>query len=158
MSSQKAFSYYAKYRTRWSAIVDDKHRGEELWRRIIPEILLSIIPNALTDAAENYLGSTVNAPQGRWQKNKDIHWYTRDVDDSDAAEAARRKKEELRRIKEAEEDALSAALGFAPSKKFSGDGDAPGTGANGIAVGKSQKDEEVDMQEKEERKKDKERV
>ncbi|KAL0954703.1 hypothetical protein HGRIS_003652 [Hohenbuehelia grisea] len=58
---------------------------------------------------ENYLGHSINAPTGRWQKNKDVHWYSRDIQD-DAAQRA----EEIRKVKEAEAEALSAALGFAP--------------------------------------------
>ncbi|KAI0046007.1 hypothetical protein FA95DRAFT_1494746 [Auriscalpium vulgare] len=55
---------------------------------------------------ENYLGHSINAPTGRWQKNKDIHWYNRDQAEQDAAERA----EEIRKIKEAEAEALSVAL------------------------------------------------
>lgn len=54
---------------------------------------------------QNYLGHSINAPTGRWQKNKDIHWYNRDVDSS-AAERA----EEIRKVKELEADALAVAL------------------------------------------------
>ncbi|KAG1777790.1 kinase phosphorylation protein-domain-containing protein [Suillus placidus] len=56
---------------------------------------------------ENYLGHSINAPTGRWQKNKDVHWYNRDNKDESERE------EEIRKIKEAEAEALSAALGFA---------------------------------------------
>lgn len=56
---------------------------------------------------ENYLGHSINAPTGRWQKNKDVHWYNRDNKDES------KKEEEIRKIKEAEAEALSAALGFA---------------------------------------------
>ncbi|EIW83103.1 hypothetical protein CONPUDRAFT_89091 [Coniophora puteana RWD-64-598 SS2] len=61
---------------------------------------------------ENYLGHSINAPAGRWQKNKDIHWYNRDLDDGEAA-----RKEEIRKVKEAEAEALSAALGFEATPK-----------------------------------------
>ncbi|RDX55234.1 hypothetical protein OH76DRAFT_1339605 [Lentinus brumalis] len=54
---------------------------------------------------ENYLGHSINAPTGRWQKNKDIHWYTREGPQGDAE-----RREEIRRIKEAEAEALAAAL------------------------------------------------
>ena len=54
---------------------------------------------------QNYLGHSINAPTGRWQKNKDVHWYNRDVSADDAARA-----EEIRKVKEAEAEALSAAL------------------------------------------------
>ncbi|KAL0063691.1 hypothetical protein AAF712_009383 [Marasmius tenuissimus] len=58
---------------------------------------------------ENYLGHSINAPTGRWQKGKDVHWYNRDMKDEEDSRA-----EEIRKIKEAEAEALSAALGFAP--------------------------------------------
>lgn len=88
--------------------------------------------------ADNYLGSTVNAPQGRWQKNKDIHWYQRDQTEEDPDLAAKKKRDEIRKLREAEEDALSVALGFAPANR---DGDGVGTGANSVAVPKSEMSE-----------------
>lgn len=54
---------------------------------------------------QNYLGHSINAPTGRWQKNKDVHWYNRDHEDGEAERLA-----EIKRIKEAEEDALAVAL------------------------------------------------
>ncbi|KJA13332.1 hypothetical protein HYPSUDRAFT_209635 [Hypholoma sublateritium FD-334 SS-4] len=76
---------------------------------------------------ENYLGHSVNAPTGRWQKNKDIHWYNRDNDADGAAEKA----EEIRKIKELEAEALSAALGYEPTKPTPG---ASSSGANAVPV------------------------
>ena len=58
--------------------------------------------------AQNYLGHSINAPTGRWQKNKDVHWYNRDKNIS-----AEERAEEIRQIKEAEAEALSVAL-YAP--------------------------------------------
>ncbi|KIL67454.1 hypothetical protein M378DRAFT_191503 [Amanita muscaria Koide BX008] len=59
---------------------------------------------------EHYLGHSINAPTGRWQKNKDIHWYSRDqqslLDGRD---------EEIRQVKELEANALAVALGFEPN-------------------------------------------
>ena len=55
---------------------------------------------------QNYLGHSINAPTGRWQKNKDVHWYNRDKNADEAAQKA----EEIRKIKELEAEALSAAL------------------------------------------------
>jgi hypothetical protein len=91
----------------------------------------------------------VNAPQGRWQKNKDIHWYQRDQTDDDPDIAAKKKRDEIRKLREAEEDALSVALGFAPANR---DQDGEGTGANSVAVPKP----ELTDAEKEERRADKE--
>ncbi|KAI9770031.1 MAG: hypothetical protein M1839_003295 [Geoglossum umbratile] len=61
---------------------------------------------------ENYLGHSLKAPVGRWQKNRDLSWYAK-ANDSDGLSAEEARREEIRRIKEAEQDALSAALGFA---------------------------------------------
>lgn len=82
---------------------------------------------------ENYLGHSLMAPVGRWQNNKDLSWYAKA--DSDAPlngetneqKRARERKEEIRAIKEAEEDALAKALGL-PVK------DRTVTSANAIAV------------------------
>jgi len=51
------------------------------------------------------------APVGRWQKGKDLHWYSKDKKGS-ASDA----KEEIRRIKEEEEQAMREALGLAPKR------------------------------------------
>ena len=50
---------------------------------------------------------------GRWQRNKDLSWYAKGDDSQAAKDAAQARAEEIKRIKEAEQDALSAALGFA---------------------------------------------
>ncbi|RXW17826.1 hypothetical protein EST38_g8012 [Candolleomyces aberdarensis] len=77
---------------------------------------------------EHYLGHSINAPTGRWQKNKDVHWYSRD---GDLAESERR--EELRKVKELEAEALAAVLGYEPTKPKA-DGDGPATSANQIPL------------------------
>ncbi|RDL35266.1 uncharacterized protein BP5553_07197 [Venustampulla echinocandica] len=84
---------------------------------------------------ENYLGHSLMAPVGRWQKGRDLGWYAKGDDekgeDGETAEEkkARERKEEIRKIKEAEEDALARALGLPVADR----GDA--TGANSISVG-----------------------
>ncbi|KAI9864633.1 MAG: hypothetical protein M1813_003122 [Trichoglossum hirsutum] len=61
---------------------------------------------------ENYLGHSLKAPVGRWQKNRDLSWYAKGDNDSESISEEEARREEIRRIKEAEQDALSAALGF----------------------------------------------
>ncbi|BGP55125.1 hypothetical protein JCM8202v2_002720 [Rhodotorula sphaerocarpa] len=66
---------------------------------------------------EYYLGHSLRAPVGRWQNNKDLTWYDKDGTGPDADQRERERQEELRRLKEAEEDALAQALGFAPTPR-----------------------------------------
>ncbi|PSS38009.1 hypothetical protein PHLCEN_2v149 [Hermanssonia centrifuga] len=97
---------------------------------------------------ENYLGHSINAPTGRWQKNKDIHWYSRDMGQDEEA-----RLEEIRKIKEAEAEALAAALGFAAGSKTGGPNitGGPATGSNAVAVPSSATSEPQRDLEKEER-------
>ncbi|RPB16151.1 hypothetical protein P167DRAFT_481484 [Morchella conica CCBAS932] len=60
---------------------------------------------------ENYLGHSLMAPVGRWQKGRDLTWYAK-ADSDSTLTAEQQRLEEIRRIKEAENDALSEALGF----------------------------------------------
>ncbi|KAI1477941.1 kinase phosphorylation protein-domain-containing protein [Daldinia eschscholtzii] len=80
---------------------------------------------------ENYLGHSLKAPVGRWAKGKDLTWYAKaDASTSTETEqekAARERKEELKRIKEAEEDALARALGLPVAPRNV-------TGANAVGV------------------------
>ncbi|XP_061974126.1 uncharacterized protein LOC133696099 [Populus nigra] len=63
---------------------------------------------------ENYLGHSIKAPVGRWQKGKDLHWYARDKKSGSSNEDAL--KEEIQRIKEEEERSMREALGLAPKR------------------------------------------
>ncbi|KWU43041.1 hypothetical protein RHOSPDRAFT_35429 [Rhodotorula sp. JG-1b] len=65
---------------------------------------------------EYYLGHSLRAPVGRWQNGKDLTWYNKEGG-ADAEARERERQEELKRIKEAEEDALAQALGFAPTPR-----------------------------------------
>jgi hypothetical protein len=80
-----------------------------------------------------------------------VHWYSRDNDPSDAGVAARERRAEMKALKEAEEEALSVALGFAPSAKK-----AEVEAEDEAGVSRGAKDDEIARLEKEERKREKE--
>mmetsp|Transcript_11338 Transcript_11338/g.15832 ORF Transcript_11338/g.15832 Transcript_11338/m.15832 type:complete len:240 (-) Transcript_11338:175-894(-) len=61
---------------------------------------------------ENYLGHSQFAPVGRWQKGKDILWYTRGKKNSDDAEAAERAK-----VRAQDRQAIMERLGLATKKR-----------------------------------------
>lgn len=62
---------------------------------------------------ESYLGHSVKAPVGRWQKGKDLHWYTK----SGKGNSGLSKQEEKDAVKRMEAEALAIALGREPTKK-----------------------------------------
>jgi Multiple myeloma tumor-associated len=60
---------------------------------------------------EYYLGHSVKALTGRWQKGKDVYWYTREERDKQPAGAY---ESELAAVKAHEEQLMAEALGIKP--------------------------------------------
>ncbi|XP_075705091.1 multiple myeloma tumor-associated protein 2 [Rhinoderma darwinii] len=62
---------------------------------------------------ENYLGNSVMAPVGRWQKGRDLTWYNKEK----SSGAALSREQEMAAVKHAEEEAMLAALGYKTVKR-----------------------------------------
>lgn len=57
------------------------------------------------------------APVGRWQKGRDLNWYAKKNEDGSEEAAKREREDEIRRIKEAEQEAMAHALGLPVAPK-----------------------------------------
>ncbi|KAF9179663.1 hypothetical protein BGZ51_006757 [Haplosporangium sp. Z 767] len=78
---------------KWEDVKEDKHR-------------------------ENYLGNSLLAPVGRWQKGRDLTWYAKAGDsDSNLASIQAKKNAEIQSIKDAEAEAMAEALGYKTKRK-----------------------------------------
>ncbi|KAG0276738.1 hypothetical protein BGZ96_003167 [Linnemannia gamsii] len=78
---------------KWEDVKEDKHR-------------------------ENYLGNSLLAPVGRWQKGRDLTWYAKDNNgSSDAENQLAKKQAEIQSIKDAEAEAMAEALGYKSKRK-----------------------------------------
>ncbi|KAF2491412.1 hypothetical protein BU16DRAFT_529939 [Lophium mytilinum] len=84
---------------------------------------------------ENYLGHSLMAPVGRWQKGRDLNWYAKGDEDSKEV-AAQKLAEEKRKLKEAEEDAMLVAMGLPVPQRAS-------TNANMVPVGERPSEADV---------------
>ncbi len=85
-----------------------------------------------------YLGASVKAVSGRWQKDKDVFWYTKDKSSGTA------RQDEIQAVKEKEQALMNQALGIPHSSPVGGD-----------TVSRRRRREEGDTERRDKKKKEK---
>jgi hypothetical protein len=79
---------------------------------------------------EFYLGHSVKAATGRWQKGKDIFWYQKEKDPSHTLSNEDAIAQERAMAKQREEALMMEALGLKPKQ--------PGTGTNAVNISRKE--------------------
>lgn len=90
------------------------------------------------------------APVGRWQQDRDLLWYSKG-EKLDEEEKARRNREEIQRVKDAEQEAMARALGLPVPPKSASANNANLTPLGGKDVQKAIRDSTADEDLAEER-------
>ncbi|KAB8349593.1 hypothetical protein FH972_023617 [Carpinus fangiana] len=93
---------------KWDDVKDSQHRENYLGHSLMAREYAVLYPYliCLTDR---------DAAVGRWQKGRDLNWYAKSGEDGQSEADARR--EELRKVKQAEDDAMAKALGLDPPQR-----------------------------------------